>query len=157
MTVPRRDRASGSSLLELLVVITMIAILTAVGVSTFRSSPYVFDGAVTELVSDLRMTRTLAQSRGAHYRLVVLGDGSYAIERLQPNADGVWETARTDRREKTLDFAVRFTSPPGTAVEFDTRGTPVGLERVRMLGLEERKTGAVRGANVWPSGQVIKR
>ncbi|MGH7803547.1 MAG: pilus assembly FimT family protein [Candidatus Binatia bacterium] len=147
---------TGSSMIEILVVITMIAILTAVGVSTFRSSPYAFDGAVTELVSDLRMTRTLAQSRGAHYRLVVLNDSTYVIERLVPR-DGIWEPARTDRRSKTLDFAVRLGSPEGTTVEFDTRGTAVGDAVVRTFDLEERKTGAVRGANVWPSGQVIKR
>jgi Tfp pilus assembly protein FimT len=155
--MPRRDRNAGSSLIELLVVITMIAILTAVGVSTFRSSPYAFDGALTALVSDLRMTRTLAQSRGAHYRLVVLSDSTYAIERLQPTGDGLWELARTDRRQKALDFAVRFDSPAGTMVEFDTRGTVIGLESTKRFDVEERKTGAVRGAIVWPSGQVIKR
>ena len=153
----RRSRNTGSSLLEVLVVITMIAILTAVGVSAFRSSPYAFDGAVTELVSDLRMTRTLAQSRGSHYRLVVLSDSTYAIERLQPTGEGLWERARTDHRQKALDFAVRFGSPAGTTVEFDTRGTVVGPGRVQIFDLEERKTGAVRSANVWPSGQVIKR
>lgn len=147
----------GGSLIELLVVITMIAVLTAVGVSTFRASPYTFDGAVTELVSDVRMTRTFAQSRGAHYRLVVLNETTYAIERLLQNEKGTWEPAGTDRRQKSLDFAVRFDSPAGTEIEFDTRGTAKGSDGVQTVSLEERKTGAVRGANVWPSGQVIKR
>ena len=146
----------GSSMIELLVVITMIAVLTAVGVSTFRSHPYAFDGALTELVSDVRMTRTFAQGRGAHYRLVILDESTYMIERLR-FVDGTWRPAEMDRRRKTLDVAVRFRSAEGTAVEFDTRGMPVGLEDTTEIQLEERKTGAVRQAAVWPSGQVIKQ
>ena len=152
----RADDVRGGSMIELLVVITMIAVLTAVGVSTFRAHPYAFDGALTELVSDVRMTRTFAQGRGAHYRLAILDESTYMIERLR-FVDGAWRPAETDRRRKTLDVSVRFRSAEGTSVEFDTRGMAVNLEGPRTIALEERKTGAVRVTQVFPSGQVIKQ
>lgn len=147
---------SGFSLIELVVVITMIAIVTTLAVSSFRASPYELDASVVELVGDLRLARTWAQSRGAHYHVVIESPTQYAIQRLRVDGGGLWQPDASDRRTKTLPSSVRFATGDGTAVEFDTRGTPVALGAVLRISFEERATGAVKTVAVWPSGQVLR-
>lgn len=155
MSVTGDRRSGGFSLIELVVVIALIAIVTGLAVSSFRASPYELDTSIAELIGDLRMARTYAQSRGAHYQVVIESPSQYAIERLR--LDGaVWQPDPSDRRTKTLPISVRFVSADGTAVEFDTRGMPVGLGGLLLLNIEETASGAVRGVRVFPSGQVFR-
>lgn len=89
----------GFSVVELLIVVAMLAVLTAVSMpifaTTFKSSR--FNGAVRQLSSDIRYARSLAISKGGFYgvhlgRDPLIGDPAlYNSYRIEYRADdGTW-------------------------------------------------------------------
>ena len=78
-------RRGGFSAAELLVVVTMLAILATVSLpifaATFKSAR--LSGAVRQLASDIRSARSLAVSKGGYYRLQT-SNNSYRVEHCNP-------------------------------------------------------------------------
>jgi len=79
---PRRRDAAGFTLVELLVVLTLLAILSAVLAPILAPSPVrTLRGAASEIATTLRETRRQAQAEQARRRFVVdTGVGSFGIE-----------------------------------------------------------------------------
>src|SRR5712692_4271871 len=81
----------GLSLVEVLVAVTILALMIALAVPNFNRSGLSRMNAAESLAGNIRLARANAVSRGARYR-ITLGSDSYSIQRLQDDdGDGVWE------------------------------------------------------------------
>jgi prepilin-type N-terminal cleavage/methylation domain-containing protein len=152
-TSTRHRNATGLTLLELLVAMSLFGIMLGVTVTHMPRTPFALWGAEEQLVADLRNTRGDALERGDHFRLDVTGPTAYAEYRLAL-AGGAWTPSGDPVRSRTLPDGVTFTAGVGARFEFNTRGlltTPVGIA----LELSDAHSGFTRRTTVWPSGQVM--
>ena len=158
---------AGATLFELLVTVSVIGVLLGVSVLGIRGTYFDFATSKQRVVNDLRLTRSNANTKGAHFR-VLFGSGSYFIERLQDeDGDGVWDSdPELEPQEINLPDGVGVTlslfgggGTDASAVEFDTRGMVVPPDGKMVADLTEiiirdLKTGEAVVVQVWPSGQV---
>lgn len=138
---PRR----GFTMVELVVVIVIFAIVTAVGVTRFRETPrQAAEGGARRVVQDLELARSRAYGSRAAVRLVV-DDTSYRFF-LDDNRDSTFaeSTAESDAygpgAVRRLDTKLRFGRGQLPAVPGDTVPLAVGTThrfRLDRRGLPE--------------------
>src|SRR4051794_29608572 len=81
----------GMSLIELMVTMSVMAIMIAIAVPKLNKSTLNLPVTEQTLIGDIRIARADATSRGVHY-LVSIASSSYSVQRLQDNdKDHVWE------------------------------------------------------------------
>ncbi len=158
-----RGSQRGMTMVELLVTISILAVMIAVAVPKLNKS--VLDLPVTEqnLMGDIRLARANATSRGVHFRVSV-STSSYSVQRLQDNNnDGVWEPDSgfpAQVTEMPPGISLSLADGSSSVLEFTTRGlladnsdgTPAGIVTIyihKTLDGDETKT-----VEIWPSGQV---
>lgn len=142
-----RDQV-GSSLMELVVVVALVALLLTLALARFSRAGRDLPAAGSNLLGDIRVARTLAISRNLHYRVRVAAAGQYVLER-DLNNDGIFEGVE---RTVALSGQVVFANNPGAFVEYDSRGSvtnPVGGCSFR---LRDNRTSQTREVQVLGSG-----
>ena len=151
----RVDRASGFSLIEVVVVAGILSLMLAAAPSRLNSQFRSADSAAAEFAANLRLCRTKAVSSGYHYRVAVTSAIAYDFQRLLPPTSGSSWTVDSDTPTRTtrLPPNVRFTTPTGT-YEFDTRGGLVGATAVDTKTLQDSSLNRAAVIQIWPSGQV---
>jgi len=150
----RRDRkASGLSIIELLVTMGLIAVMLGIASPGMPRGAFALWDANQQLLADLRRTRTDALIKGDHFRLSVTSATQYACHRMRLVA-GVWVADAVAVRSRTLPAGVTFSAGVGANLEFNTRGLLVTPEAAASLQLFDSHTSATRQITVWPSGQV---
>jgi prepilin-type N-terminal cleavage/methylation domain-containing protein len=134
----------GFTMVEMVIVIVILGILTAVGVTRLRETPrQAADGAARRVVQDIELARTRAYASRTAVRLVV-DDTSYRFF-LDADRDSAFTESAAERdaygsgAERLLDPRLRFgrgtlpavpgdttTFVPGTPLRFrfDRRGIP---------------------------------
>jgi len=152
-------RNSGFSLVELLVILSMVGILIAIVVPATNRSVLNLSSSVGEFEANVRLTRGNATGRGVHYR-ITLHSNYYEIDRLRLNT-GVWSHDPA-YSVQTIQLArnVTITTGAGQSFEFNSRGllqsaTPGTPAAQVDVVLHDNKTGETKTVGVWPSGQVI--
>jgi MSHA pilin protein MshC len=114
---------AGFTLVELVIVMTLLALLTAVGAARFADrEPFAVQGMADQLRSGLRMAQAsaIAQRRTVHVTLgaspltmTVCLDAACSQPLPAPGGDGAW-----------LQDAQGLTLSAGTSFSFDGAGTP---------------------------------
>jgi Tfp pilus assembly protein FimT len=163
---PRRWGERGTTIPEVLVTVSVIALTLSGSVLALNSTYEDRRTACQSFVNDLRMTRMYAVTRGSHYRITWSGN-TYTIRRLQDNNDdGTWaindEVApQTRELDGGVDISVQAggTAPDDPEIEFDTRGMVVDengdpRDIVEITLTDEGTGGGTSRVEIWPSGQV---
>lgn len=143
----------GLSIIELVVVVSLLALLLGLALARFSRAGRDLPAAGSSLLGDIRVARTLAISRNLHYRVRVAAAGQYVLERLQdPDNDGIW-TLEGVERTVALPSQVVFANDQDAFVEYDSRGfvstKPAGGCSFR---LRDNRTSQTREVQVLGSG-----
>ena len=123
---PRSE--SGFSLIELVIVVLLVAIVSAVAYSRLSTGTMIVSTQADRLASAIRYAQTLAMTQGARYE-VVLTSTTYAVYRTAAGvATLVAEAGSGQVGPYTYDSGVTVTVPPtnlpNSLVTFDGRGIP---------------------------------
>lgn len=130
MTDP--DRRAGFTLVELLLALSMVAILAAVALPSFRgfSTPFQVQSAGREVYAALQETRQQAVMRGRRTRFQLTTPTSYT---LQWDDAGTWTTIRGPIG---LEAGVQASSSGGT-LTFQPRGTVSPLSTITISSISD--------------------
>ena len=150
----RRSRASGFSLIELMVTIAIVAILLALGLPSFEGSMRSNRVATTtnEMLASLALARSEAIRSSRDSVLCASDDGLACDDTLDWNAG--WIVAMDDNRDGTFERVVRyvqahprlvFAGTAATPIEFDYRGRPDAAGTITLQ------------PDQCPSGQELRR
>ena len=119
MRVRRLTGTGGTTLVELVLIISLLGIILVIALPALNSKPENLGADVQDLANNLAVARELGISRTQHYRIRVFSAGppyQYAMERYNGTT---WVTERTI----TLRSGVVFPGATlGLIAEFDTRG-----------------------------------
>ena len=74
-------RTSGFSLIELILALSIVAVLTVVAGVRWRGDILSLDAGAGQLLQDIRYTQALSMSRGGGYGIVRLGGNFYEIRK----------------------------------------------------------------------------
>lgn len=144
----------GMTIAELLTVLALIGVIMATAIPNIPRGTYDLWGTQTLFLGDIRAARTLALTKGDHYRLVVTGTTTYEVRRMQL-VGGLWiDRVQPAVTTRTMPANIAFVGGLTNKYEFNTRGLLVNSDTVQSVILSDARSGRRRGVTVWPSGQV---
>ena len=124
MRARKKTVSGGMSLIEVVLVISLLGIIVVLTLPALNSKPENVSADVQDLANYLQVAREFAINRTQHYRIRVFSAGppyQYAMERYTGSS---WVTERT----VTLRSGATFNSATlGLIAEFDTRGMLVTI------------------------------
>jgi len=154
-----REKGAGFSLVELLVVLSMVGILVAIALPATNRSILNLTSSVGEFEANVRIARGNATGRGVHYRITLYSD-HYEIDRLHLSG-GAWvHDPVFSVQTSYLPPHVTITTGVGQSFEFNSRGllqaAAVGIPAVQVdVAMHDSHTSETKTVGVWPSGQII--
>ena len=144
----------GYTIMELMTVVGLTGIILAMAIPNIPRGTYDLWGTQTLFLGDIRAARTLALTKGDHFRLVVTAAGTYDVRRMQL-LGAIWiDRVQPPLTSRTLPAHVTFAAGVNNSYEFNTRGLLVNPNAVQSVLLTDSRSGHYRGVTVWPSGQV---
>ncbi|MBM4258990.1 MAG: prepilin-type N-terminal cleavage/methylation domain-containing protein [Deltaproteobacteria bacterium] len=153
---------NGFSLIELIVIVSIIGILVMIAVPNLNRSHMNLMAGREELEANIRMVRGNATGRGVHYR-VTLHPDSYEIDRLKLAADGVTWVHDSLYSVQTVQLPknITITTGAGMAFEFNSRGLlekqADGTPAVQVsVTLRDSRDNSTQSVSIWPSGQILR-
>jgi len=148
-------RQRGFGTIELLVTISIFAILTAVGLSSIDRRLHDINTTVRRITADFRWARARAVVSGDHFRFHVTGDHSYQIERLS-EINGAWSLRSVTQKTTLPDHIVL--QPATDETDIDSRGVVVYDNLADAVParwqVNDERFGALRTLTLYPSGQM---
>ncbi len=155
MQTCRHSRQLGFGTIELLVTISIFAVLTAVGLSSIDRRRHDINTTVRRITADFRWARARAVVSGDHFRFHVTSDNSYQIERLA-EINGNWTVRSVTQRATLPDHIVL--QPATEETDLDSRGVVVYADAADAIPAEwkinDQRFGALRTLTLYPSGQI---
>jgi MSHA pilin protein MshC len=113
----------GYSLIELILVITIISLVSTASFFLLRNATIDVEGQAQQLANDLRYAQSLAMTKGQRYRWVKLSASTYQIQ----NNAGTAITLAQGNTTVTFNSGITFgtlTNLPNNLVAFDGNGAP---------------------------------
>jgi prepilin-type N-terminal cleavage/methylation domain-containing protein len=124
-----RSAAGGFTLRELLMVMAVLAIISAVAVSRTGNDPILLSTQTEQLAGDIRYVQALAMTQGQRYSISFPSATSYQF--LDASGNPVVHPANGSTAAITLSagatLALQATTPAGNALGFDGRGVPYSV------------------------------
>jgi len=152
---PIRDNHS-VTLVELVVSLTVTALALTFSVSRLSARPYFLTADHMEMAANFRVAREYAQSRTSAYRVRIVSQRCYVVDRGHYNPSlGTWEFPVTDR---TVDLRgdVEFAfDNVGRSAQFDTRGWLVGSSVT--FTMQDSSRSETRDVVVYRTGIIDRR
>jgi prepilin-type N-terminal cleavage/methylation domain-containing protein len=156
------DARSGFSLIELIVIISIVGIVVMITVPNVNRSQMNLVAGREELEANIRIVRGNATGRGVHYR-VTLHSNYYEIDRLKLHTDGItWvHDPLYSVQTMYLPRNITITTGAGASFEFNSRGllekqadgSPAAQVSITLRDSRDDQTQSV---SVWPSGQILR-
>ena len=144
----------GYTIMELMTVVALTGIILAMAIPNIPRGTYDLWGTQTLFLGDIRAARTLALTKGDHFRLVVTSNTSYEVRRMTLLGTLWIDRVQDPLTSRTLPAHVTFAEGASNSYEFNTRGLLVNPDAVQSILLTDARSGRYRGITVWPSGQV---
>ena len=116
-------KIQGMTLVELVIVILIIAVLSAVALISYQPLPIEVSAMAQQLASDIRYTQSLSMTKGVRYHLISTGTNTYQIL----NASGTPITFAMGSTTMTMGAGISFngaTNLPNSLIAFDGWGAP---------------------------------
>jgi MSHA pilin protein MshC len=123
MDVVIQKRVAGFTLIELVMVISLIAILATAATFINQSNAIVLDAQAKQLASDIRYTQSLAMTNGQRFYLIKVSSTTYEIR----NASDVAQRLPLGSTTMTLNSGITFgtfTNLPNNLIAFSGLGAP---------------------------------
>ncbi len=114
----------GVTLLELVIVITVVGILAAVAIPRVSMSPAGLDAAARKVQSDLLYAQSLAMGRGVNHGILFVANAPYVLYQGVPASPISDPLTHQNFSENLIRFS-RSRVTTNLQVEFDPIGRPV--------------------------------
>ena len=117
------NRHHGFSLIEMVIVISVIAIIGVVSFMQWTGTDINVGGQAKQLASDIAYTQSLAMTKGVRYYLIITSSNTYEIR----NASGTAQQMALGNTTATLNTEITFgslTNLPNNLICFDGKGAP---------------------------------
>ncbi len=125
----RQARSAGFTLTELIVMMLVIAIISAIALPRMGNAPVLVSTQAEQLAGDIRYVQTLAMTQGQRYIISFPSATSYRI--LDSLGLPVVHPVSGSNAAVTLGanvtLALQPTTPAGNALEFDGLGVPYSV------------------------------
>lgn len=151
---PSYKRARGFTLIELVTAVGLIGIMLGMAMPYIPHGTYDLWGTQVQFLADMRAARTLALTKGDHYRLVVTSATHYEVRRMQLQGANWVDRVQPPIVSRTFGSTISIAEGATNIYEFNTRGLLVNPGTVQSILLTDSRSGHYRGVTVWPSGQV---
>lgn len=118
-----RDRHHGFSLIEMVIVISVIAIIGITSFMHWTGTHINVGGQAKQLASDITYAQSLAMTKGVRYYLIITGSNTYQIR----NANGTAQQMALGNTTTTLNTGITFgtvSNLPNNLICFDGKGAP---------------------------------
>ena len=118
---------AGFTLTELVMVLAVVAIISAIAVSRMGNDPVLVSTQAEQLAGDIRYVQTLAMTQGQRYIISFPSSTSYRF--LDSTGNPVVHPVNGSNAAITLGSGVTLaaTIPAGNALGFDGRGVPYSV------------------------------
>ncbi len=147
---------AGHTLIEMVVVLSILAIMAAYAVPEYRASRVHINNTQRLLLANLRLARTNAISKSVHYQVAFPNTTQMQVSRMveNPPGSGTWKVDTTNVQTIPLPSSTQVKpTVVGTVYEFNARGITVNLTTPQQIDLQD-SFGLTKSIQVWPSGQV---
>ena len=126
----RQARSAGFTLTELIVMMLVIAIISAIALPRMGNAPVLVSTQAEQLAGDIRYVQTLAMTQGQRYIISFPSATSYRF--LDVAGNPVVHPVTGSNAAITLGANVTLAlqtpiAPPGNALEFDGLGVPYSV------------------------------
>jgi prepilin-type N-terminal cleavage/methylation domain-containing protein len=145
----------GQSLIELMVTLSIVAIVLRIGLPMWKASSMNIMTARRMVVANLRLARANAITKSLHYQVSFAADkGSVKLSGMAPPTPPATTWAVDTTKVQTSAFPKSTqVSTSSVVVEFNTRGMVANSSTMTLISITD-SFGNTKSLQVWPSGQI---
>jgi Tfp pilus assembly protein FimT len=146
----------GYSLIQLVVTLSIVAILGAIAVPSWKASQMNILTARRMVLANLRLARANAITKSLHYQVSFPDAGHVTLSGMlqSPAGSGTWVVDTTKVQTSALPANTQVSAAAlSTTVQFNTRGMVANATTMTAISLTDSFSNT-KSLQVWPSGQI---